>query len=144
VIALDTNILVYAHRADLPWHEQAAEVVDTALSGPEAVALCWPVVHEFLAVVTNSRIFVDATPPQPAFDQAEHWMSSPRTIMLTETRQHLATLRRLVVRGRASGGALHDARIAAICLDHGVRELWTADRDFTSYPELTIRNPLVS
>jgi hypothetical protein len=144
VIALDTNILVYAHRADLPWHEQAITVMDAALSGSEEVALCWPVLQEFLAVVTNARAFVESTPPQIAFDQAEHWMASPRAVMLTETRQHLVTLRRLAERGRVSGGALHDARIAAICLDHGVRELWTADRDFTRFPELSVRNPLIA
>ena len=143
MIALDTNILVYAHRVDLPWHEQAITLVDAALSGPEDVALCWPVVHEFLAVVTNARAFVNATPPQLAFDQVEHWLGSPRTVVLAETGQHIATLRGLAMRGRVSGGALHDARIATICLDHGVRELWTADRDFTSFPELAVRNPLV-
>lgn len=144
MIALDTNILVYAHRSDLPWHEQAVSVVNAALSGPEEVAVCWPVVHEFLAVVTNPRAFVTATPADLAFAQAEHWLASPRAVVLTETRQHLVTLRRLVERGRASGGALHDARIAAICLDNGVRELWTADRDFSRFPELTVRNPLAA
>lgn len=144
MIALDTNILVYAHRIDLPWHEQAVATMDAALAGSDDVALCWPVVHEFLAVVTNTRAFVESTPPPLAFDQVEHWMSSPRAVMLSETRQHLVTLRRLVERGRASGGALHDARIAAICLGHGVRELWTADRDFTRFPELAVRNPLVA
>lgn len=144
MIALDTNILVYAHRVDLPWHPQALTVVNAALSGPEEVAVCWPVVHEFLAVVTNPRAFVTVTPADLAFAQAEHWLASPRTVVLTETRQHLVTLRRLVERGRASGGALHDARIAAICLDNGVRELWTADRDFSRFPELTVRNPLAA
>jgi predicted nucleic acid-binding protein len=43
----------------------------------------------------------------------------------------------------ASGGRVHDARVVAICLSHGVRELWTADRDFTRFPELTTSNPLV-
>ena len=144
MIALDTNMLVYAHRVDLPWHEHALSVVDAALAGPEEVALCWPVVHEFLAVVTNARVFVEPTPAQLAFDQTEHWLASPRAVLPTETRQHLPTLRRLVERGRAFGGALHDARIAAICLDNGVRELWTADRDFSRFPELTVRNPLIA
>jgi toxin-antitoxin system PIN domain toxin len=144
VIALDTNILVYAHRVDLPWHERAVTITDAALSGSEEVALSWPVVHEFLAVVTNTRAFVEATPVPRAFDQVEHWIASPRAVLLSETRQHLATLRRLVERAHASGGALHDARIAAICLDHGVRELWTADRDFTRFPELVVRNPLIT
>jgi len=49
-----------------------------------------------------------------------------------------------VVDGRATGGAMHDARIAAICLDHGVTELLTADRDFSRFPGLRVRNPLVT
>ena len=42
-----------------------------------------------------------------------------------------------------SGAAIHDARIAAICLDHGVDELWTCDRDFSRFPDLRTRNPLI-
>jgi predicted nucleic acid-binding protein len=39
---------------------------------------------------------------------------------------------------------VHDARIAALCLQHGVRELWSADRDFNRFPALRTRNPLVA
>jgi len=45
---------------------------------------------------------------------------------------------------RTQGGAIHDARIAALCLYHGVTELWSADRDFTRFPALAVRNPLVA
>jgi predicted nucleic acid-binding protein len=45
--------------------------------------------------------------------------------------------------GRISGPQVHDARVAAICQDHGVRELWTADRDFGRFPALKVRNPFV-
>lgn len=79
-----------------------------------------------------------------AFAQADHWLASPRAITLHESPTHLATLRQLVIDGRATGGALHDARIAAMCLDHGVSELLTADRDFSRFPTLRVRNPLVT
>lgn len=144
MIALDTNILVYAHRPDLPAHEAAFDVAATALEGPAPVGLCWPVIHEFLAVVTNARIFTLPTPARNAFDQVEHWLASPRAIALDESPSHLRTLRSLVVDGRATGGAMHDARIAAICLDHGVTELLTADRDFSRFPGLRVRHPLVT
>jgi hypothetical protein len=42
-----------------------------------------------------------------------------------------------------AGAKVHDARIAALCLSHGVAELWTADRDFSRFPSLTTRNPLI-
>ena len=44
---------------------------------------------------------------------------------------------------KVAGPLVHDARIAALCLDHGVHEFWTADRDFARFPDLRVRNPLV-
>lgn len=54
MIAVDTNILVYAHRRDLPAHARSFEVVAGALTGMAPVGLCWPVIQEFLAVVTRT------------------------------------------------------------------------------------------
>jgi predicted nucleic acid-binding protein len=45
---------------------------------------------------------------------------------------------------RASGSIVHDARVAAICIDHDVTELWSVDRDFRRFPRLPVRNPLVA
>ncbi len=143
MIAIDTNVLVYAHRLDLPDHREAAAAVDGALAGGETVGLPWPVLHEFLAVVTNPRAFVEPTPFDVAVGQAEHWLSSPMARALGERPGHLRTLASVGQHGRVAGGAVHDARIAAICIDEAVRELWTVDRDFGRYP-VTTRNPLAS
>ena len=143
MIALDTNILVYAHRGDLPQHDSALRVVAEALGGSEPVGLCWPVIHEFLAIVTNPKIFRPPTPMTLALDQVNDWIASPRATLLHESSRHLSTMRDLMTNGRVVGGVTHDARIAAICLDHGVRELLSSDRDFTRFPTLRVRNPLV-
>jgi uncharacterized protein len=50
----------------------------------------------------------------------------------------------LLTAGKIAGAQVHDARIATLCLQHGVRELWSADRDFSRYPALKVVNPLVS
>lgn len=63
--------------------------------------------------------------------------------LLSETSAHLRTLADLLQVSGATGPRVHDARIAAICLDHGGRELWSADRDFSYFPRLRTRNPLV-
>jgi predicted nucleic acid-binding protein len=52
-------------------------------------------------------------------------------------------LRGLSLAAQLTGPRIHDARIAALCLHHGVRELWTADRDFSLFPSLKTRNPLI-
>ena len=143
MIALDTNILVYAHRGEMPQHDVALRVVGAALAGNEPVGLCWPVLHEFVAIVTSPKVFRPPTPAALALDQVEDWVASPRAVLLHESGRHLATLRELMAGGRAVGGVTHDARVAAMCLDHGVRELLTSDRDFTRFPTLRVRNPLV-
>jgi len=66
----------------------------------------------------------------------------PNLRMLGEGVDHIDRLHRIATAGRVVGGTIHDARIAAICLAHGVTELWTADRDFSRFPQLKTRNPL--
>lgn len=144
MIAVDTNILVYAHREDSEWHERAAVAVGGLAEGAGTWALAWPCLHEFLAIVTHPRIFKTPTPPGDALGQVEAWLESPSLVVLSETDLHFDALRDLIGASRAVGPRVHDARIAALCLDHGVRELWTADRDFTMFPALRVRNPLVS
>ena len=53
-------------------------------------------------------------------------------------------MRELIERGSVAGPRVHDARIAAVCILHGVRELWSADRDFSRFPDLKVRNPLIA
>jgi predicted nucleic acid-binding protein len=78
VIAVDTNILVYAHRNDSPFHERARSALESLANGTREWAVPWP-----------------------------------------------------------------SSRIAAICLAHGVAELWSADRDFARFPALRVHNPVV-
>ncbi|MGH7475049.1 MAG: type II toxin-antitoxin system VapC family toxin [Longimicrobiales bacterium] len=143
MIALDTNVLVHAHRRESPWHEVANGVSRDAAEGRAAWAIPWPCVHEFLAIVTHPRIFVPPTPLERALDQMAAWLESPSLVLLAESGSYWDTLDPLVARARVTGPRIHDARIAALCLHHGVHELWTADRDFTRFPELRVRNPLL-
>lgn len=143
MIAVDTNLLVYAHREDSPWHEKASDRLAELAEGRALWAIPWPCLHEFLAIVTHQRIYVPPTPLEVALDQVDAWLESPRLVLLTETETYWQELRGLIKIGRVNGPPIHDARIAALCRVHGVRELWTADRDFTRFPGLVVCNPLV-
>jgi toxin-antitoxin system PIN domain toxin len=141
MIAVDTNVLVHAHRADSPWHA-AAHAALASLSGREW-AIPWPCIHELLAIVTHPRIFDPPTPLPDAIATVEAWRASS-LVVLGETEDHWATLQALVTKGKIVGPQVHDARIAAICMQHAIDELWSADRDFTRYPAVRVRNPLVT
>lgn len=144
MIAIDTNLLIYAHRGEMPFHAAAGRCLRELAQGRPAWAVPWPCLHEFLGVVTNPRIFKTPSTAAEAVRQVDTWHESPSLAVLHESTQHWSTLRRLVTAGRIRGAMMHDARIAAICLDHDVSEFWTADRDFSRFPSLTSRNPLVA
>ena len=142
MIAVDTSILVYAHRPDSPFHSPAAAAVRALAEGSTTWALPWPCLHEFYGVVTHPRIYPSPTPPAVALDQIAAWTESPTVRLLAESPLHLHTLSRLVGPAGLIGAAVHDAKIAAVCLDHGVRALLTMDRDFSRFPALTTRSLL--
>jgi hypothetical protein len=143
LIAVDANILVYAHREDSPFHAAALARMVTLSQGQSDWAIPWPCVHEFLAIVTHPRIYSPPTPLAIALEAMDAWLQSPTVVLLAETASHWQALRQLLTRGRIAGGRVHDARIAALCLQHGVRELWSSDRDFSRFPDLVTTNPII-
>lgn len=143
MIAIDTNLLVYAHREDSEWHEAAKSCLVDLADGGSSWAIAWNSLHEFVAVVTHPRIYSPPTPHATAFESIKAWMASPGLQLLHEGPGYLEKLERLCVGAKISGSRVHDARIAAICLNHRVAELWTADRDFAVFPGLKTRNPLI-
>lgn len=143
MIAVDTNLLVYAHRQDSQWHAEASAVMRGLAEGGAPWAVPWPCVHEFLAIVTHPRIFDPPTMTEAALDQVAAWLESPTLALLAEGPGYAARLDDVLRPSRVTGGKIHDARIAILCGYHGVRELWSADRDFTRFTGLSVRNPLV-
>ena len=144
MIAVDTNLLVYAHRWEYYRNSEAETVMRALAEGDAPWAIPWPCCYEFLSVVTNRRIWKDApSAPEEAWSQLSAWTASPSVRLIGETEGFLDILHRFVQRPRVTGGVVHDARIAAICVAHGVEALLTLDRDFSLFPELRTRNPVV-
>ena len=142
MIAVDTNVLVYAHRRDSEWHDRAYRALAELAEGSAPWAVPWPCIHEFLAIVTHPRIYQPPTPIDQALEQVEIWLESPSLRMLGEMKGHWKEVRSMLSGGRIAGGAVHDARVAALCREHGVHEIWSIDRDFTRVPAIVVRNPL--
>lgn len=143
MIAVDTNLLVYSHRKDSRWHESSFRTVEVLANGREAWAIPWPCIHEFYSIVTHPRIYAPSSTPAQALAQLRAWRESPALNLLAEDDDYWSVLESLIERSSIAGPGIHDARIAALCLRHGVHELLTADRDFSRFPTLSVRNPLV-
>lgn len=142
MIAVDTNVLVYAHRRDSTFHPPASARLRELAEAKASWALPWPCVHEFLAIVTHPRIYDPPSPLESAADQVAAWLESPTVVLLSEGDGHWTRLHQSLRESRVTGPAVHDARIVGVCQAHGVEELWTVDRDFGRFPALKTRNPL--
>jgi toxin-antitoxin system PIN domain toxin len=143
MIAVDTNILVYAHREESPFHGRAVACITELAEGNPPWAIPWPCIHEFFSIITHPRIYDPPTPIDYAADQIDAWLESPTLVLLSESMDHWSILRSLVSSAQISGPMVHDARIAAICMRSGVTELLSADRDFGRFPGFKTRNPLI-
>jgi len=143
MVAVDTNVLVYAHRTDAEFHTPARALVEALAAGPASWAIPWPCVHEFLAIVTHPRIFRTPTPLETALGQLRDLEGVANLVFIGEGPGYLSVLEGIARAGKVRGGAIHDARIASICIFHGISELVSADRDFSRFPALPARNPFV-
>ena len=123
--------------------QEGRKTVRELAEGRSAWAIPWPCVHEFYAIVTHPRIYDPPTVPSKALAQIDAWLEAPGLVLLGEGSEHWNMLRQMIVTSRVSGARVHDARVATICASHGVRQLWTADRDFSRFGDLRTHNPLV-
>jgi toxin-antitoxin system PIN domain toxin len=141
VLALDTNILVHAHRRGTAHHEAALALLRTLSEGATPYALFWPSLYEFLRVVTHHRVFDPPSTTVDALQAVRDFIAPPIVRVLSETARHVELLDRVLQGSRVAGNLIHDAHLVALALEHGVHELLTLDGDFARFPELASRNP---
>jgi hypothetical protein len=138
--AIDTNILVYAEIRSSPWHDVARQLLQDIPEGPIPWAIPWPCIYEFLRVVTHPRVYHPPVPLAVALRDVRRILASPTLVLLHETPNHARVMMEVLTKAGVSGNLIHYAHIAALCLEHGLAELITGDRDFTRFPFLTVLN----
>lgn len=144
MIAVDTNVLVYAEMRGAPHHARALALLRSLAEGDAAWAIPWPCVYELLRVVTHPRVFRPPMSLDDARADLAQLLASPSLVLLSETGRHAEILDELLAGSGATGNLIHDAHIAALCREHGVRELLSADADFARFKGLRVRNPFAT
>ena len=131
MIAVDTNVLLYADREETPQHRAALRAIRRLAEGNEAWAVPIQCIGEFLRVVSHDRVFQPPTPIDEALALIESLLASPAARLLMPGNRYLQILRDVIARSGVRGNLVFDAQIAAVCLEHGASTLLTEDRDFT-------------
>ncbi|MDF3071041.1 MAG: putative ribonuclease VapC43 [Polyangiaceae bacterium] len=137
----DVNVLIYAHRRESPEHERYAEWLRRLAEGPEPFALSELGASGFVRIVTNARIWDEATPTEDALTFVERLRSRSNARLLTHGPASWDIFARLCGAARARGKLVADAYHAALAIEHGC-EFVTADSDFARFPGLRHRHPL--
>lgn len=141
MIGIDTNVLVYARREEFAEHRRGKSLLTKLAEGDRLWALCWPVVYEFLRVVTHHKVFDPPTSLADALNGIKALLDSPSLVMLGEGATHFTQLQRIALSASTRGNLMHDAHIATIYIEHGVEMVLTTDKDFARFSLLTCVNP---
>lgn len=123
-------------------HLKAKNCLNELAASNRPWAISYHNLIEFYGISTRRKLWNQPSPPEIAIDQIKAWQESPSLRILQDTEVSLQWIERLALNARIQGPLIHDVRIAACCISHGVSELWTVDRDFSRFPELKTRNPL--
>jgi toxin-antitoxin system PIN domain toxin len=142
VILVDANLLLYAYYPRAAQHEISRVWLEKALSGPELVRFAGLTLGAFLRIATNPRVFERPLSTAEVEAVVSSWLAQPAVGILEPGERHRDILRNRVHEGQTAGPLIMDAVIAAIALEHGAT-LCTTDRDFSRFPGLRWRNPLV-
>ena len=142
--AIDTNILIFAEMQSSKHHAVALKILKGLATGNSPWAIPWPCIYEFLRVVTHPRVFHPPVPLDVVLKGLQNVLASPSLLLLAETDRHGPLLDQTLRQAGATGNLIHDAHIAALCLEHGVSELITGDRDFSRFAGIKVINPFTS
>ena len=141
MIALDTNVLVAAHRLDAPAHAASFKLIEGLALGARPFGLFWPSLYEFLRVVTHHRVFDPPTSVEKALAAIDEFISLPAVRVLSETERHAEVLHEVLRASPVAGNLLHDAHLVALAIEHGVHEIITYDKDFKRFSQVRTSEP---
>ena len=141
MMLVDTNVMIYAHRRDVDRHLEYRAWMEALIAGPEPYAVSDMALNGMIRVVTNQRIYKNATPIQVALSFAEMIRDQPHARVVSPGAHFWAIFGDLCLKARASGKLVADAYLAALAIEHGC-EFVSTDKDFRRVPGLRWRHPL--
>jgi toxin-antitoxin system PIN domain toxin len=139
LIAVDTNIIIYAHRSEFPQHEAAYNALTKYANGTTAWGIPVFVIGEFLRVVTHSRVLHPPTPMSEALRTVDDLLASPSARLLIPGKHYIEIFESLLVSSRATGNTVFDAQIASVCIENGADTILTNDRMFMTFDNIAVQ-----
>ncbi|HXV80429.1 MAG TPA: TA system VapC family ribonuclease toxin [Candidatus Binatia bacterium] len=143
MLAVDTNVLIYAADEDSPFHVSCHDWLESRRRRPDAWFVTWGILYEFLRVITHPRVLQKPWHAQQAWRFVAALLASPGLGVLVPTQRH-AEVAAQVIREipHLTANLFHDAHTAILMREHGIRQICTRDTDFHRFPFLEVVDPL--
>jgi toxin-antitoxin system PIN domain toxin len=139
--SVDVNVLLYASDRSSDRHARARRFVESCAAGPEILCLTWPTLMSFLRIATHPRIFSAPLSPEEALGNVSTLIALPHVRAVSELDGFLDAYTHVAAGTPVRGNLVPDVHVAAILFQHGVRTLYTNDRDFRKFQTLDVRDP---
>jgi uncharacterized protein len=139
---LDANLLLYASDDSSKYHDRAHAFLQSVAGGPEIAYVFWPTIMAYLRIATHSGIFSRPLPLDSAIANVDALIRQPHVQTVAESTRFWTAFRGLAADAAPSGNLVPDAHIVSLMLEHGVRTIWTHDRDFRRFRDIDVRDPL--
>ena len=139
--ALDANILVYASNDASPLHDKALEFLEARAAGPDLLYLFWPTIFAYLRIATHPAVFPKPLPPDVAMGNIERLLALPHVRAGGESDRFWLVYRATTHRFPVRGNLVPDAHVVALMRDHGVRMIWSHDRDLRKFDGIEVVDP---
>ena len=139
--SLDVNVLLYASDRSSDRHARARSFVESCAAGPEILCLTWPTLMSYLRIATHPRIFSAPLSPDEALGNITALIDLPHVRALSELDGFLDAYKHMTGEIPVRGNLVPDAHLATILFQHGIRTLYTNDRDFRKFQSLDVRDP---
>lgn len=138
---LDANVLLYATDEASDLHRPAIELVERIALGPDLVYLFWPTVMAYLRIATHPAIFGRPLSANEAVANVEQLLDRAHVQSPGEREGFWGRYREVVEDVAPTGNLVPDAQIVALMLEHGVRTIWTRDRDYRTFRGIEVIDP---
>jgi uncharacterized protein len=142
MIAIDTNLLVYAHRAGLAEHAAAQAAIERAAASAGGWCIPLPCLLEFWSVATHPSCVGGPSTPSLARQFIDSLVTGAGALVLHPDGGFSARCLEAAERMSVRGPRVFDLQIGLLCRDAGAGELWTHDAGFVSLPGLRVVDPL--
>ena len=139
---VDVNVLLYASDRESPFHDAAATFLRERAEDPDIFCLTWPVIMGYLRLATHPRLFERPLAPRAAVDNIAALLGLPRCRVVSEPEHFLELYRDIAIEVAARGNLVPDAHVAALARAHGIRTIYSHDRDFRKFPFMRVVDPV--